>query len=90
MSNLSFPSYIDSEGKPPGWRHWWDIAGTPNSSTSPLTDDHGEEWEVYDGHEEEVEAVVDDGHEEEEEEEEDEEARWTRLEAEERQRRRER
>jgi hypothetical protein len=73
MSNLSLPSDSDSEGKPPGWRHWWDRTATPSSSSSPPTDFH----------EEERDAVADDVRGEVGEEEEDEEAMWTRLEAEE-------
>ncbi|KAK1653621.1 hypothetical protein QYE76_071426 [Lolium multiflorum] len=74
MSNISLPSDTDSEGKPPGWRHWWDRVATPSSSSSPPTD--GDE-------EEEGDAVAEDGQDAEEEKEEDEVARWTQLEAEE-------
>jgi hypothetical protein len=35
MSNLSLPSDTDNEGKPPGWRHWWDRAATPSDPSSP-------------------------------------------------------
>jgi hypothetical protein len=32
MSNLSLLSNTKNEGKPPGWRHWWDRVATPSSS----------------------------------------------------------
>jgi hypothetical protein len=54
MRNLSLPSDSDREGKPSGWRHWWDRAATPSSSSSPSTD----------GEEEEGDAVTDDGQDE--------------------------
>jgi hypothetical protein len=66
MSNLSLPSNTHIEGKPPGWRHWWDRAATPSNPSSPPT--KGEE---------EGDAVGLDGQDEEE----DLEARWTLLEA---------
>jgi hypothetical protein len=65
-------------------------AATPSSSSSPPTD--GEEGDAIpdDRHDEEGEAIVEegdavghDGQDEEEEKEEDEDARWARLEAEE-------
>jgi hypothetical protein len=86
MSNLSFPSDTDNEGKPPKWRHWWDRTATPRSSSSPLTDGQ-EEGECIgdDGHDKEGDAVADDGQDEDEEKEEDEDkdSRWRRLVAEE-------
>ena len=38
MSDLSWPSDSDSEGKSPGWRHWWEREKTPSSSSSPSND----------------------------------------------------
>jgi hypothetical protein len=57
MSNLSLPSDTDSEGKPPGWRHWWDRVATPSSSGSPPMDIE-EDWEANEEEEEETEEAA--------------------------------
>jgi hypothetical protein len=46
MSYISeLPSDTSSEGKPAGWRHWWD-SGTPSSGDdSPPPVDIAEEWQ---------------------------------------------
>jgi hypothetical protein len=58
MSDLSqLPSDTDSEGKPPGWRHWWDRVATPSGgddSQPPL--ESAEEWEAVEEEAEEEEA----------------------------------
>jgi hypothetical protein len=75
MSILSLSLDSDSEGKPLGWRRWWDRTSTPSNSRSPSTDGHEEKGEAIpdDDHEKEVAAVADDGQDEEEEEEDDDE-----------------
>ncbi|KAK1611180.1 hypothetical protein QYE76_034853 [Lolium multiflorum] len=72
MSYLSFSSDIEREGKPPGWRYWWDRVATPSSSSSLPTNSQEEDWEADGDHEEEGKTVADDDHEKEEEEEEEE------------------
>jgi hypothetical protein len=37
MSNILLSSDTDSEGKPQGWRHWWDRDATPSNPSSPPT-----------------------------------------------------
>jgi hypothetical protein len=37
MSNLSLLLDTKNEGKPSGWRYWWDRAATPSKSRSPPT-----------------------------------------------------
>jgi hypothetical protein len=46
MSYISeLPSDTSSEGKPAGWRHWWDKAPTPSSGDDSLPPlDSAEEW----------------------------------------------
>ncbi|KAK1677854.1 hypothetical protein QYE76_038702 [Lolium multiflorum] len=51
MSDLSWPSDTDSEGKPPGWRHWWDKAASSSSDDSPppASEDEWDDDEEEDG-----------------------------------------
>jgi hypothetical protein len=72
MTDLSWPSDSDSEGKSPGWCHSWEREKTPSSSSSPANDATTDDPDAHD-------AISDDP----EEEEEDEDSRWARLEAEE-------
>ena len=46
MSYISeLPSDTSSEGKPAGWRHWWEKAPTPSSDDDSLPPlDSAEEW----------------------------------------------
>jgi hypothetical protein len=57
MSDLSLPSDTDNEGKPSGWRHWWDRVATRSSDGSPPPDNE-EEWVADEEEEEEAEEVA--------------------------------
>jgi hypothetical protein len=60
MSYISgLPSETSSEGKPPGWRHWWDRVRTASSGDdSPPPLDSAEEWQAVEEDAEEEGSAV--------------------------------
>ncbi|KAK1631717.1 hypothetical protein QYE76_006032 [Lolium multiflorum] len=78
MSNSSLPSDSESEGKPPGWLHWWETPATlndPGSTPRKVKEDGGTVGS--DSQEEEDGGAVGSDSEEEE----DSDAKFARLEA---------